>query len=95
MSADHRLGFDHFIDHHADRELARLGALAVKRRLRDDWGCTTGDATRKMSKGVKMFGVVWPPLKELRTRFEAKFGPQTWLSSDVEEWEETARPEAK
>ena len=63
-----------------------MGSLAVKRRLAKDWGCLTGDATRKMVEGRKMFGVLWPPLVELRAMFEAKFGPQTWACPDVEEW---------
>ena len=58
----------------------------MKRRLVSEWGCTTGDATRKTVNGVKYHGVVWPPLIELRARFEAKFGPQQWSAPHVEEW---------
>ena len=86
LYTDYRNGFDYFIDHHSDRGLSWMGALAVKRRLAKDWGCLTGDATRKMVEGRKLFGVLWPPLVELRAMFEAKFGPQTWACPDVEEW---------
>jgi hypothetical protein len=36
---------------------------------------------------MKFFGIWWPPLAELRAKFEAKFGPQTWLYPDITEWE--------
>ena len=79
-------GFDSFIDHHPDQELRRLGSLAVKRRL-SDWGCVTGDATRKQIKGVRGTGIDWPPLQELRQKFEAKHGKQQWLNADATEWQ--------
>jgi hypothetical protein len=69
-------GFDYFIEHHRDRELARMGPLTVKRRLAKDWGCITGKAARKQEGGEQVGGIIWPPLANLRSRFEAKYGPQ-------------------
>jgi hypothetical protein len=43
--------------------------------------------TRKQVGGLKLFGVRWPPLAELRAKFEAKFGPQTWLCPEITKWE--------
>ena len=83
---DDRKGFDYFIDHHPDQELRRLGSLTVKRRLKKDWDCVTGDATRKQSGGVRGSGIDWPPLQELREKFEARHGKQQWLA-DVTEWQ--------
>ena len=53
---DQRAGFDYFIDHHTDRELARIGALTVKRRLAKEWGCVTGTATRRQIDGLPNAG---------------------------------------
>jgi hypothetical protein len=72
-------GFDYFVDHHSDHELRRLGALAVKRKLRSDWGCKTGKASRRTFGRQRTHGILWPPLPELRARFEARFGKQKWL----------------
>jgi hypothetical protein len=82
---DHRSGFDYFIDHHSDKELSRMGSLTVKRRLSKNWGCIIGHASRVQREGERIGGVLWPPLKELRAKFEAKYGPQTWLR-DANEW---------
>jgi Family of unknown function (DUF5906) len=83
-----RRGFDHFIDHHPDHDLARMGHLRVKRLLADDWGCVTGKDARRQVENRRVPGIIWPPLKELRAKFEAKHGgPQTWLS-DAEDWQE-------
>jgi hypothetical protein len=95
--ADDNCGFDYFIDHHPDRELARLGSLTVKRRLTADWACITGKAARMTVYGKRKSGVVWPELKDLRTKFEAKHGQQNWLNQEVTAWEEpneTAQEEA-
>jgi RepB DNA-primase from phage plasmid len=89
---DDRKGFDYFIDHHADRDLSRLQALAVKRRLMDEWGCVTGKAARKQVGGVRRLGVLWPPLGELRDKFEAKHGEQIWSCAEVTEWEAPLLP---
>ena len=80
-----REGFDYFIDHHSDPELKRLGSLAVKRRLANEWGCRTGKEARKQIGNARYYGVVWPPLAELRAKFVEKFGPQDWLV-DMTEW---------
>jgi hypothetical protein len=61
--------------------------LAVKRRLAKDWACITGKATRKQAKGEKAHGIQWPPLSELRRRFEKKHGKQKWLCPEVKEWQ--------
>jgi Bifunctional DNA primase/polymerase, N-terminal/Primase C terminal 2 (PriCT-2)/Family of unknown function (DUF5906) len=79
-------GFDWFIDHHPDRELKFMGPLTVKRRLAKDWGCLTGHAARIGQKS----GIVWPDLRELRGRFEAKHGPQQWADPEAEAWERDA-----
>jgi hypothetical protein len=80
-------GFDHFIDSHKDRELSSLKALKVKRQLAKEWGCRTGHDARRTFKdyGGQLSGVWWPPLQELRTRFEERHGKQKWLV-DVPEW---------
>src|SRR5262249_9818513 len=71
-----RRGFDYLIDHNADRELRLIGALKVKRILVDKWGCLTGKATRRQQRGERTCRVEWPPLEDLRARFEAKYGKQ-------------------
>jgi hypothetical protein len=84
---DHQYpGFDYFIERHSDRELAYMGPLMVKRRLADEWGCTTGKRARKQNDGERVGGILWPSLKELREKFEKKYGPQQWQHDDVEEW---------
>jgi hypothetical protein len=85
-----RMGFDYFIDYHSDHELKRLGSLKVKRSLKDDWGCITGKAarTRKKEENATVSAVLWPSLKELREKFEAKYGPQEWMWGKVEDWQE-------
>jgi hypothetical protein len=85
---DRGRGFDYFIDHHSDHELRRLGALAVKRKLKSEWGCLTGKATRRQIGRQKTFGILWPPLPELRARYEARFGKQKWLHLLLDEWQE-------
>ena len=81
-----RQGFDYFIDHHTDRELRDLGALRVKRQLRKDWGCLSGDDTKRRDSGIMVHGVRWPEWAELRARFIKRHGPQEWLSPDETEW---------
>ena len=81
-----RIGFDDFIGRHSNRELARMGPLTVKRRLVKEWGCMTGKPIRKQINGVRVHGIVWPPLPELREKFEKKFGPQEWLYPRTTEW---------
>ena len=80
------IGFDEFVERHSNRELARMGPLTVKRRLVKEWGCMTGKSVRKQINGVRIYGIAWPPLPELRERFEKKFGPQEWLYPRATEW---------
>jgi hypothetical protein len=81
-------GFDHFITRHSDRDLVRLGALKVKGQLRREWGCTTGKEARvRGTDGKRVNGIVWPPLLDLRARFEAKHGAQDWLCPEHEAWQ--------
>jgi hypothetical protein len=79
-------GFDAYISRNADRELSRMGALAVKRKLRDEWECTTGKPSRKIVDGKRESGVWWPPLTKLRALFVAKFGEQAWLCPKDRKW---------
>src|SRR5262249_30612687 len=85
---DKQRGFDYFVDHHSDHELRRLGALAVKRKLKSDWGCKTGKASRRTFGRQRTHGILWPPLPELRARFQARFGKQKWLRPLLDEWQE-------
>jgi hypothetical protein len=86
VSNNNLSGLDYFVDHHPDRELSRLGALAVKRRLAQEWGCVTN--VRRRIENARVYGVFWPPLRELRKKFEAKHGKQEWPNPEVEEWQE-------
>jgi hypothetical protein len=81
---EERKGFDHFIDTHHDREL--LGALKVKRQLRRDWRCKSGDDAKRRDGNAMIYGVKWPPLSELRELFEKRHGPQDWLHPEITEW---------
>ena len=65
--------------------MSRLGALTVKRRLAKEWGCVTGNASRLTVNGTQEHCVLWPPLGDLRAKFEAKYGKQDW-THDVAEW---------
>jgi hypothetical protein len=79
-------GFDYFIDNHHDRELRDLGALKVKRQLRREWLCKSGDDAKRRDGNDMIYGVKWPPLTELREQFEKRHGPQDWLHPEVTEW---------
>jgi len=79
-------GFDDFINNHHDRELRDLGALKVKRLLRRDWLCKSGDDAKRRDLCTMVYGVKWPPLKDLRDLFEKRHGPQDWLHPEVTEW---------
>src|SRR5262249_31909066 len=85
---DKQRGFDYFVDQHSDHELRRLGALAVERKLKSDWGCKTGKASRRTFGRQRTHGILWPPLPELRARFQARFGKQKWLRPLLDEWQE-------
>jgi hypothetical protein len=81
-------GFDHFISRHSDRDLARLGPIKVKGQLRREWGCITGrDARITGTGGKRVNGIVWPPLPDLRKRFQDKHGAQDWLCPEFEAWQ--------
>lgn len=86
-----RESFDDFIDHHPDNELKRMQALMVKRRLAKEWGCKGGDAARKTVAGWHVHGLVWPPLADLRKKFEEKYGKQQW-TCEATEWQEDIWP---
>jgi hypothetical protein len=79
-------GFDYFIDRHGDREISNMRSLKVKRQLVKHWGCLTGEAARTQRAGIRDRGVMWPPLSDLRAKFTAKYGPQTWMTAATE-WE--------
>jgi hypothetical protein len=81
-----RRSFDYFIEHHSDHELKRLGPLAVKLKLKREWGCLTGDATRRQIGGRRTNGILWPSLMEVRAQFEEKHGRQRWLRATLKEW---------
>ena len=94
---DNHKGFDYFIDHNADQELKRMGSLTVKRRLKEEWGCTTGKDARKQITAdvtlyvgpgnvIRLHGIAWPPLAQLREKFEQKHGKQQWLYPGAEQW---------
>jgi Family of unknown function (DUF5906) len=83
---EERLGFDYFIDNHADRELHNFAALRVKNQLRTDWRCITGKHARRRDGNGIINGVQWPPLQELRELFVERHGPQDWLNPDIVEW---------
>ena len=87
-------GFDHFINHHSDQQLRSLGALRVKRELAKEWGpgFITGDHARSSMNGQQRRGIMWPPLSDLRSKFEDKYGKQTWLDPDATEWRATQAP---
>ena len=79
-------GFDYFVDNHPDREVRNLGALKVKRQLRQRWACLSGDDAKRRDGDVMVYGVKWPPLSELRAQFEQRHGQQEWLHPEVTEW---------
>ena len=76
-------GFDHYIATQAPMDLRRLGPGKVKRKLHKDW-----DAQHwRETSGAKRAGIQFPPLQDLRRKFEDRFGPQEWQASEVTEWE--------
>jgi len=80
-------GFDYFIDTNPDRELRDLGALKVKRELCKNWACKSGDDAQRRDGDKLIRGIKWPQLSELRELFVARHGPQTWLHSEISEWQ--------
>jgi Family of unknown function (DUF5906) len=81
-----KAGFDYFIDNHTDRELRDLGALKVKRDLRRNWLCKSGDDAKRRDGSNMIYGVKWPPLQELRELFVNRHGPQDWLHPEATQW---------
>jgi hypothetical protein len=79
-------GFDTFINTHNDRELRNLGALRVKKALREEWDCATGTDARRRNGSSLIHGIQWPPLQELRAKFIQRHGPQEWLHPELERW---------
>ena len=75
-------GFDHYIRNQADAELRGLGPGKVKNALKK-WGCEHW----RESSGHRRQGTQFPPLQELRRRFEQKHGPIEWRAAEVKEWE--------
>jgi hypothetical protein len=75
--------FERYIETSRDRALAELGPIKVMNILRKQWGCVTG--VRNGTGHNRWSGMRWPSLKDLRSRFEAKHGPQDW-QSDATEW---------
>jgi hypothetical protein len=59
-------------------DLRRRSAVTIAKELVKQWGC---EAFKERYRR----GIAFPPLKDLRARFDEKFGPQTWPAGD--EWE--------
>lgn len=55
-------------------------AQSIKKELIEQWGCASYAGNGKR-------GVRFPPLAELRAKFERKYGPQEWSYPDREAWE--------
>lgn len=85
-------GFDYFIDTHHDRELRDYRSLKVKRLLRRDWGCISGDDAKRRDGDAMIYGVKWPLLADLRMRFVERHGQQEWLHPEVTEWPVLSSP---
>jgi len=68
-----------------DRQLAQMTSLAIANELREEWGTK---AWRQ--KGIN--GIEFPPLGELREKFEAKYGPRQWSQPNVWVHENEADP---
>jgi len=83
---EERAGFDFFIANHHDRELRDLGPLKVKRELRKNWECQSGDDAQRRDGDKLIRGIKWPRLQELRELFVSRHGPQDWLHSEITEW---------
>jgi len=61
-------------------ELKFMAPTAMGMKLKE-WGCKPWHRPR-----VKLRGIQFPPLNELRAKFEDKFGPQQW-DTDVDCWQ--------
>ena len=58
-----------------------ISSIVIKKTLKSEWGC------QEWKSGYRR-GIKFPPLAELRAKFDRKHGPQDW--SNVSDWE---RPE--
>ena len=59
-------------------DLKHTASTVVGRHLKEDWGCTPW-------RGHDQRGITFPPLAELRARFNKKHGPQSW--PEAADWE--------
>ena len=76
-------GFDHYIATLAPMELRRITPGKVKNALKENWACKHWRET----DGLRRAGIQFPPLTELRAKFEERFGPREWRASNVDRWE--------
>jgi hypothetical protein len=67
-------------------------ALMIKRRLRKEWGCSSGDDAKRWNGKERVSGIQWPPLADLRAKFIAKHGPTEWARPNVTEWPTKVEP---
>jgi hypothetical protein len=58
-------------------DLKRVSSIVIKRTLRKEWGCSEWRSSTQA-------GIAFPPLVELRARFDRKHGVQEW--PDLGEW---------
>jgi hypothetical protein len=79
-------GFDHWVECQGPMSLRRLGPLKVKNALHANWDTQHWRETG----GARLAGIQFPPLQDLRCKFEERFGKQEWRAANVTEWESTA-----
>jgi hypothetical protein len=65
-------------------DLKHLTWIVVQRTLKEEWGCTPW-------KDMHLRGLRFPPLPELRAKFVAKHGSQTWEDPDAD-WRFVGEP---
>jgi hypothetical protein len=58
-------------------DLRHLHWIVVQRTLKEEWGCTPWHSGN-------LRGLQFPPLRELRARFDARHGPQAWEDPDAD-----------
>jgi hypothetical protein len=75
-------GFDFYVKKQAPTDVQRLGTLKVKNKLKE-WKAEHW----RESSGLRRAGIQFPPLQDLRRKFEEQFGPQQWRAPNVTEWE--------
>jgi hypothetical protein len=80
-------GFFVFIDNHRDKDLSQLGAHKIIKRLVREWDCKAMGVQREPHDSkIRISGLQWPTLQELRDKFEKRFGKQDWLHPGVTAW---------